>query len=343
MEHKLVSLLRQVIEIPSPTGYDREILAFLSDYVKDLGLEFSLTNKGGFLVKIPGKNPEAILFSAHVDTLGAMVKEIKSNGRIKVTMIGGCPWVSLDAENCQVRTRDDRRYHGTFQGTKPSVHIDGGEVAKQERNQDTTELILDEKVFSKEDVEKLGINVGDFVFVDPRFVSQDNGFIKTRYLDDKASVAILLEAMDQLKAANLDNTIYFFITNYEEVGHGASAKVPEEVKEFIAVDMGAPGNGQNSSEFAVNICAKDSSGPYDLGIKDRLVDLAEKEAIPYRVDIYNFYGSDASASLRAGHDIRTGLIGAGVFASHAYERTHLESMEATLNLVLAYAKAGLPE
>ena len=341
MNTKMTQTLENLIKIPSPTGYDLEIVPYIKEKVQELGIETTLLNKGAILARIPGESEEAILFSAHVDTLGAMVKEIKSNGRLKVSMLGGCPWVSLDAENCVVRTSSDKRINGTFQGTKPSVHIDGGEVAKTERDENTTELVLDEKVSSKEEVEKLGIEVGDFVFVDPRFTALPNGFIKTRYLDDKASVAVLLEAMAALKQAKLANTVYFFISTYEEVGHGASAGIPENVREFIAVDMGAPGNNQNSSEFAVNICAKDSSGPYDLGIRDRLVNLCKEHEIPYKIDIYPFYGSDASASLRAGHDIRTGLIGPGVFASHAYERTHIESMEATLNLVVEYAKKGL--
>lgn len=337
----MTQTLENLIKIPSPTGYDLEIVPYIKEKVQEMGIETTLLNKGAILARIPGESDEAILFSAHVDTLGAMVKEIKSNGRLKVSMLGGCPWVSLDAENCVVRTSSDKRINGTFQGTKPSVHIDGGEVAKTERDENTTELVLDEKVSTKEEVEKLGIEVGDFVFVDPRFTALPNGFIKTRYLDDKASVAVLLEAMAALKEAKLANTVFFFISTYEEVGHGASAGIPENVREFIAVDMGAPGNNQNSSEFAVNICAKDSSGPYDLGIRDRLVNLCKEHEIPYKIDIYPFYGSDASASLRAGHDIRTGLIGPGVFASHAYERTHIESMEATLNLVVEYAKKGL--
>ena len=341
MNTKMTQTLENLIKIPSPTGYDLEIVPYIKEKVQEMGIETTLLNKGAILARIPGESDEAILFSAHVDTLGAMVKEIKSNGRLKVSMLGGCPWVSLDAENCVVRTSSDKRINGTFQGTKPSVHIDGGEVAKTERDENTTELVLDEKVSTKEEVEKLGIEVGDFVFVDPRFTALPNGFIKTRYLDDKASVAVLLEAMAALKEAKLANTVFFFISTYEEVGHGASAGIPENVREFIAVDMGAPGNNQNSSEFAVNICAKDSSGPYDLGIRDRLVNLCKEHEIPYKIDIYPFYGSDASASLRAGHDIRTGLIGPGVFASHAYERTHIESMEATLNLVVEYAKKGL--
>ena len=341
MKNQMTQTLENLIKIPSPTGYDLEIVPYIKEKVQEMGIETTLLNKGAILARIPGESDEAILFSAHVDTLGAMVKEIKSNDRLKVSMLGGCPWVSLDAENCVVRTSSDKRINGTFQGTKPSVHIDGGEVAKTERDENTTELVLDEKVSTKEEVEKLGIEVGDFVFVDPRFTALPNGFIKTRYLDDKASVAVLLEAMAALKEAKLANTVFFFISTYEEVGHGASAGIPENVREFIAVDMGAPGNNQNSSEFAVNICAKDSSGPYDLGIRDRLVNLCKEHEIPYKIDIYPFYGSDASASLRAGHDIRTGLIGPGVFASHAYERTHIESMEATLNLVVEYAKKGL--
>lgn len=341
MNHQLTDLLGQIIAIPSPTGYDREILPFIEGKIHALGIEARRLNKGAILAKITGRSEDAILFSAHVDTLGAMVKEIKSSGRLKVSMLGGCPWVSLDAENCVVRTSEDKRISGTFQGTKPSVHIDGADVSKTERTQDTTELVLDEKVSSKEEAEQLGIGVGDFIFVDPRFTATPSGFIKSRYLDDKASVAILLEAMAVLKEAELENTLYFYISTYEEVGHGASAGVPADVREFIAVDMGAPGNDQNSSEFCVNICAKDSSGPYDLGIRERMTDLCREHGIPYRIDLYTFYGSDASASLRAGHDVRTGLIGAGVYASHGYERTHIESMEATLRLVIEYAKKGL--
>lgn len=339
--NNMTKTLEELVNIPSPTGYSKEIVKYLTDTLKNEGIEYYLTNKGAVVTKIKGESDDSILFSAHVDTLGAMVKEVKGNGRLKLALMGGSTWATLDAENVIVRTSDDKRYSGTVQSTKPSVHIDGQDAHKIDHIQDTTEMILDEKVFSKEDTEKLGIGVGDFVFVDPRFVFTKNGFIKSRYLDDKASVAILIEAMKELKNEKLKNTLYFFISTYEEVGHGAASALPEGVKEFIAVDMGAPGNGQASSEFKVNICAKDSSGPYDLEIKDRMVSLCKENNIPYAVDIYNYYGSDASAALRAGYDIRTGLIGAGVFASHGYERTHEESMVATLNLVLAYAKRGL--
>lgn len=339
--NKLSNLLGELVNIPSPTGYHGEISEYIVNFLNKEGIDHYLTNKGAIIAKLKGEKEDAMLFSAHVDTLGAMVKEVKGNGRLKLVLMGGSTWATLDAENCTVRTSDDKRFSGTIQTTKPSVHIDGQDAHKIEHNQDNTELILDERVSSKEEVEKLGIGVGDFVFIDPRFTVTEKGFIKSRYLDDKASVAILLDAMVKLKEEKLKNTIYFFISTYEEIGHGAASAIPGGVKEFIAVDMGAPGNGQASSEFKVNICAKDSSGPYDLGIKDRLVSLCKENNIPYAVDIYNFYGSDASAALRAGFDIRVGLIGAGVFASHGYERTHIESMEATEDLVIAYAKKGL--
>ena len=341
MNKDMTELLKDIINLPSPTGYDREIRTYLTGFLHSAKIPYQVTNKGAVLAVLKGQNDAAIMFSAHSDTLGAMVKEIKSNGRIKAAMIGGCPWVSLDGENCTLRTRDDRRYTGTFQGTKPSVHIDGPEVAKTERTADTTELILDLPVSTKAETEGYGISVGDFIFVDPKFALTETGFIKSRYLDDKASVAILLKAMTELKDKPLRNTVYVFISNYEEVGHGASAAIPENVREFIAVDMGAPGNGQASSEFAVNICAKDSTGPFDLGIREKMTELCITHSIDHRIDIYDFYGSDASAAQKAGNDVRTGLIGAGVFASHGYERTHQKSMEATLDLIINYALAGL--
>lgn len=338
---EMTKFLEELVNIPSPTGYNREINAYLEKFCKDNKVEYTRTNKGATIVKLPGKSDEAILFSAHVDTLGAMVKEVKGNGRLKIALMGGYTFTTLDAENCIIRTLDNKRYTGTFQGTKPSVHIDGAEAHSQVRNQETIEVVIDERVSSKEEAEKLGINVGDYIFVDLKFVRTESGFIKSRYLDDKASVAILLEAIKELKKAKLKNTIYFFISTFEEIGHGASASMPEGVKEFIAVDMGAPGNGQNGSEFETNICMKDSSGPYTLEIVEKFVALCKKNNIPHKIDIYNFYGSDASAALRAGYDINTGLIGAGVFASHGYERTHEDSMQATLDLVIAYAKQGL--
>jgi putative aminopeptidase FrvX len=200
--------------------------------------------------------------------------------------------------------------------------------------------VIDEKVFSGDDVKKLGIDIGDYVFIDPKTAITESGFVKSRHLDDKASVAVLLGVAKYITGNKLvpSNTINFFISNYEEVGHGAAAAVPPNTCEFLSVDMGAPGEGQISTEYAVCICAKDSSGPYDLEFRKRLVKICKDNGIDYRVDIYPHYASDASAALQAGWDLKTALIGPGVFASHGYERTHKDSLLNTARLIIEYIK-----
>jgi putative aminopeptidase FrvX len=334
---EILRILKELILKDSPTGYHEKVMDYVREELALAGISARTTNKGAVIAKIDGKIPEGLLFSAHTDTLGGMVKSIRDKGTLEFTLIGGYMFNTLESENCKVLTSDGKLISGTVQTTKPSVHIDSNDARTLERIQANMEIVLDERVSSKEDVAKLGIGVGDFVFMDPKLMILDNGFVKSRYLDDKASAAVLLAAAKKLKDIDPERPIYFFISNYEEVGHGASAGIPEEITEFIAVDMGAPGNNQNSSEFKVNICAKDSTGPYDYALRKRLVSICERESIPYAVDIYPSYGSDASAALGAGHDLRTGLIGPGVFASHGYERTHLDSLMATFDLVVKYA------
>ena len=337
LKQNLSNNLKDLINIQSPTGYHKDINIFLKSFLEKNDIPYTKTVKESILVSFKGKNDDdAILFSGHVDTLGAMVKRIKPSGRLEFTLLGGYMYNTLESENCLVRTSGNKKISGTIQTTKPSVHIDGDDARKLKRGQNTMEVILDEKVSSKEDVLKLGIDIGDFIFIDPKLNILGNGFIKSRYLDDKASVSILLEIIKNLKGKKLNNTVHFFISNYEEVGHGAKAAIPKNTKEFIAVDMGAPGNNQNSSEYKVNICAKDSSGPYDFDIKEKLVKICKENDIAYEVDIYPHYGSDASAALNAGYDIKAGLIGPGVFASHGYERTHIDSMVSTYNLIYKY-------
>lgn len=337
-EQNITKTLTDLIEIHSPTGYHREVMDYIRKELDDAQIPYIETVKGAILATLKGEKEEGRLFSAHVDTLGAMVKSIKSKGSLEFTLLGGYMYNTLESENCWIRTSEGKLLSGTVQTTKPSVHIDGGEARSLERKQETMEVIIDEKVSSADDVKALGVSVGDFIFMEPKLRILENGFIKSRYLDDKASVSILMEAMKTLKKDKTEKTLHFFISNYEEVGHGAKAALPEHLTEFIAVDMGAPGNGQNSSEFKVNICAKDSSGPYDYDLRRALETLCEDEHIPYATDIYPFYGSDASAALGAGYDIRAALIGPGVFASHGYERTHMESMKATYDLIVSYAR-----
>ena len=338
---KIKYFLKNLLTTPSPTGCTDKIMYYIKEELNLMHIPFYTTNKGALVITLKGKNEEyQRTFSAHVDTLGAMVKSIKGNGALGLIPVGGFMMNSIEGENCLIETIDEKIYTGTIQTTKPSVHISANEARELKRTPDNMEVILDEKVFSKEDVEALGISVGDFIAFDTRFTITEKDFIKSRHLDDKASVAAIMYSIKYLteNKIELPYTTNFFISSYEEVGHGSAAAIPTNTKEFIAVDMGAPGLDQNSSEYSVCICAKDSSGPYDLGLRKKLVALCKAENISHKIDIYPNYGSDASAALAAGWDVKTALIGPGIFASHGYERTHLDSILATVDLIIKYSQ-----
>jgi putative aminopeptidase FrvX len=275
--------------------------------------------------------------TAHVDTLGGMVKEIKSGGRLKLSRIGGYIWNTIEGEGCTVFTRSGRQVRGSILLTKASSHVFGGDVGEMKRDEDTLEVRLDARTLSAADTRELGIGVGDFVAFDPR-VEITAGFVRSRHLDDKACVAVLLAAVKALSDAGLKpaRTTTLLISNYEEVGHGAAAGIPAEVEELLAVDMAAVGEGQSSDEFHASLCVKDSGGPYHHEMSNRLRALAEKYAIPYKVDIYPHYHSDGEVWWNTGADAAVALIGPGVDASHNYERTHTEALLATTRWVLAY-------
>ncbi|SHE62307.1 Putative aminopeptidase FrvX [Tissierella praeacuta DSM 18095] len=331
--------LEELLKIPSPTGNTEKAVLFVEEKFKKLGIVTKRTTKGALIATIEGKNKDKeVTLSGHVDTLGAMVKEIKGNGRLKITQLGGYVWNTVEGEHVTIETLGGKTYTGTIMTTKASSHVHGEGTKTVERNADNMEIRIDEKVSSKEDILNLGINVGDFVYLDPRVVVTESGFIKSRHLDDKAGVISLLGIAKHLVDNNIkpNYTTNFFISNYEEVGHGAAATIPEKTFEFIAIDMAAPGEGQTSDEFSVTICAKDSSGPYDYELRKRLIGLAQEENLNYKIDIYPYYGSDGSAALRAGHDFKVGLIGPGVDASHSFERTHIEAIENTIKLGIAY-------
>lgn len=335
----VIDNLEELLNIPSPSGNTVKAIDFVENEFKSMGVSTYRTNKGALIATIEGANKDKeVTISGHVDTLGGMVKEIKSNGRLKLTQIGGYVWSTIEGEYVTIETLDGKTYTGTVLTTAASSHVHGDVTRTIERNQDNMEIRLDEKVYTSEDVENLGINVGDFIFFDPRVTVTNAGFIKSRHLDDKAGVASILGIAKYFIDNNLKPkyTTNFFISNYEEVGHGASAAIPENTFEFIAIDMAAPGEGQTSDEFSVTICAKDSSGPYDLELKEKLVDLAKENNIDYKIDIYPYYGSDGSAALRAGYDFKVGLIGPGVDASHSFERTHKDAIENTIKLGILY-------
>lgn len=331
----------ELCQIPSPTGYTDEAIAYMENEFARLGVETRRTRKGALMATIPGKDTgNHRVLAAHVDTLGAMVKEIKGNGRLKLTKVGGYSMNTVEGEYVQVHTMEGKAYTGTILVTKASTHVHGAEHDKQERNEANMEVRLDERVKSKADVEELGIQVGDFVSLDPRARLTESGFVKSRHLDDKACAGVLLGLAKEImeNGIELAATTHFFLSNYEEVGHGAAGVFPAETAEVIALDMAAVGDGQTSDEYSVTICVKDSSGPYDYELSRRLQYLAADQGIPYKVDIYPFYGSDASAALRAGGQFKAALVGPGIDASHSYERCHVDSLEATAWLMLEYLK-----
>ena len=331
---KMLDELKKIISIDSPTGFTKAAANYTMERLSALGYQPEMTNKGCVLCCLGGEgNP--VVFSAHLDTLGGMVAEVKGNGRLRLTRIGGMNANNAECENAKVYTRDGRVYEGCLQMNDPSVHVNG-EYSKQERNWDSMELVLDEMVKSKDDTEKLGVCTGDYVCFDPRFRVTEKGYIKSRFLDDKLSVAILLELARRIKEEGIElrRKVYIYITVFEEVGHGCSSGIPADAKDIISVDMGCVGQGLACREEQVSICVKDSHGPYNYELTDRLVTLAKKHNLDYALDVYPYYGSDADAALDAGYDLRHGLIGAGVYASHGYERSHVKGAENTLRLIL---------
>jgi putative aminopeptidase FrvX len=332
----IINNIKTLCNIPSPTGYTQDICKYIIKYFQSINYEPYQTIKGSVVVPLGGEgNP--IVLAAHVDTLGAMVRAIKGNGRIRYTNIGGFPANNIENETCIIHTRNDKKYEGTFYLTTPSVHVYDN-VGDAKRTDSTVEVILDENVNSKEDIEKLGIQVGDFISIDPRVKVTKSGYIKSRHLDDKASAGILMTLAKLIKQENVkfSRKVYLLFTTYEEVGHGGSAGLPVDTIEMLSVDMGSVGDDLTTDETKVSICAKDSGGPYDYNLVTKLINIAKQKKLSYAIDIYPRYGSDVEASLHAGYDIIHGLIGPGVFASHGYERTHIKGLSATLDLLFHY-------
>lgn len=328
----------QLLAIDSPTGFTDRAAEWVKNAFESLGYEAKQTVKGGIIIDLGGENEnEAVLFEAHTDTLGAMIAEIKGDGRLRLTNLGGMRAENGETENVRVYTRDGRIYEGTLQLQNASVHVNGS-YGDTKRSFDTTEILLDEDVKSESDTRGLGIEVGDIVCFEPRTRITGSGYIKSRFLDDKLSVGILIGFAKYLKDNNisLKRKVYVHVTVYEEVGHGGSASVPAGVTEAISVDMGCVGSGLKCTEKQVSICAKDSGGPYSYHVVGKLIDAAKREGADYAVDVYPHYGSDVETTLAAGNDVRHGLIGAGVYASHGYERSHIDGVWNTLKVLKGY-------
>lgn len=337
----MTTFLVNLLNIPSPTGYHKEAIAYCRQAFEALQLpdaHISETKKGALLVQVKGQSSDApIGITAHADTLGFMVKEIKSDGTLKLTNLGGINWSGAEFENCTIRTHNDQRIRGTVILENPSTHVNRT-AHRKERNADTMVVRVDARTTSRKETEALGIGVGDFIFLDPRVEVTDTGFIRSRFLDDKASVACIYGALKALKEKNLKpvQDTYILIANYEEVGHGGAAGFPENLTELLSVDMGAIGNGQNGDEYSVSICVKDGGGPYHFDMNNKLRRIAEEHEIDYKVDIYVYYSSDGTAYWRAGGDAKVGLCGPGVASSHGYERTHQDALLHSAHLLAYY-------
>ena len=327
-----------LLGIDSPSGFTANAARWVKNAFESLGCPASITTKGGVLVELGGKNAgDALFLEAHTDTLGAMVSQIKGNGRLKLTPLGGMSPNNAEAENVRVYTRSGKIYEGTCQLADASVHVNGN-YADTKRTYDTIEIVLDESVTSAQETKALGIAIGDIVCFDPRTRRTASGYLKSRFLDDKLSVGILLGFAKYLKDNHIEpeRKLDAHITVYEEVGHGGSASVPAGVTEAISVDMGCVGEGLDCTERQVSICAKDSGGPYSYEVVSKLIDAARRTGADYAVDVYPHYGSDVEATLRAGYDIRHGLIGAGVYASHGYERSHIDGVYNAILVLAGY-------
>ncbi len=329
----MLEQLKNLMAIPSPTGYTAEVQKYLLDTLKELGFEPYTINKGGVVCCLGGEeNP--IMLASHVDTLGAMVRIIKSNGALMVSPLGGLNPNNVETETVTVITRFNGKYEGTFQIENASSHVNKNVNA--ERTFDgNLEVLLDEIVKNSNDTKKLGISNGDFIAVNPRLTITEKGFIKSRFLDDKASAAVLLAIAKAVSCGELklSRKVYINFTVYEEVGHGGAAGIPSDVLDMISVDMGCVGTGLECDETMVSICAKDSGGPYNYELTTQMIEIAKNNNLDYAVDVYPMYGSDVEASLKAGHNVRHGLIGPGVYASHGYERSHIKGLENTYKLI----------
>jgi putative aminopeptidase FrvX len=321
-----------LLAIDSPSGFTAQAASWVKNEFENLGFDAQITTKGGVLVDLGGEG-NGILLEAHMDTLGAMVAQIKGNGRLKLTALGGMNANNAEGENVRIYTRSGKIFQGTCQLCNASVHVNR-DYDSAKRSWDTVEIVIDEAAGAKE----LGIQVGDIVCFDPRTRRTESGYLKSRFLDDKLSVGILMGLAKYIhdEKISLKRHVYLHITAYEEVGHGGSASVPADITEAISVDMGCVGDGLNCTERQVSICAKDSGGPYSYDLVGKLIAAAQNAGADYAVDVYPYYGSDVEATLRAGFDIRHGLIGPGVYASHGYERSHIDGVLNSLKLLQAY-------
>ena len=337
----LIHVFEKIINVPSPVGYYVELNPVLEEMVQELGLSVTRDHRSTTYISVPGKNPQkTIMVGAHADTLGMMIYKIEKNGKLRVRQLGGCNFNNLEGETVYVHTRDGRKYSGLFACQSHSVHT-FEDARTLERNESTMVILLDEIISTKEEVQALGISNGDFVSIDPRMQLTENGYLKSRFIDDKGAIACVFSVLKYFKENNLQPThnVIFAIPYNEEIGFGGTY-IPEGVSEYLAIDIGLVGPDLEGNEHSVSICAKDNAAPYDYDLTNRLVECAKNTSTPYALDIFYRYGTDGNAAMRAGNNLRAAAFGMAVYCSHGMERTHLDGLTGTVNILLEYLLEG---
>ncbi|MDO4267992.1 MAG: M42 family metallopeptidase [Eubacteriales bacterium] len=333
----LLEVMEELISTPSPVSFYEKINPLMERLAAALGYEVSYDRKHTVYIKVPGRNrAKTVCVGAHLDTLGLMVKRIDGDGMLRVRNLGGINFNNIEGETVTVHTRSGRTYTGLVACQSHSVHV-YDDARTLERNENTMMVILDEDVHSREDVKALGIENGDILSLEPHFTVTENGFIKSRFIDDKACAACCLALLKAMKEQSLTPACdtWFVFPHFEEIGHGGSY-VPEEVSEYVALDIAVIGPDHNGREDRVTICVKDNFSPYDRELTGRLIKKAEEKQLNFAPDVFYHYGTDANAAVRAGNNLAAAAFGMGTYSSHGMERTHMDGVRNTAQLLAAY-------
>ena len=333
----ILDCFRELVAVPSPVGYYVQMNPVVEAMAARMGLSVTYDNKSTAYITLDGEdNSKTVMIGAHLDTIGMVVRRIDPNGMIRIRQLGGINFHSAEGETVTIHTRSGRCVTGILTAQSHSVHV-FDDAKDQKRDEEHMMIILDEPVKCRDDVVKLGIHHGDPISVEPHCEVTANGYLKSRFIDDKAAVACAFTAIKYLLDSGrkpLYRTVFAF-PYAEEIGMGGNY-VPPEVSEYIAIDIGLIGPDYEGDEHRVSICCKDNATPYHYGLTSHLIELAEKNGIPHAVDIFYRYGTDASAALRAGNNVKVGAFGMAVYCSHGRERTHIDGLAATTDLMLAY-------
>lgn len=334
----LVQTLVDLLKTPSPTGDTDYAVSFVQGELESMGIKTKRTIKGALLAEVDGlRHDKPRGLSAHVDTLGAIVREIKPNGRLKLSALNGLMWPTVESEGLSIATRSGQQIRGSLVLANGAAHVNK-DATTAPRTADTMEVRLDERTTRAEETRLLGIEIGDFVYFDPRVEVSDSGFVRSRFLDDKACVACTLAALKALVDGGVTpvQKATVLISNYEEVGHGGVDGLPANLHELLILDMACIGDGLSGDEFHCSICVKDSSGPYSKNLSDKLRAMSARVGIDLKPDVYPYYSSDGSAYWRSGGQAEVALIGPGVDTSHGYERTHVDALNDTAQVIAEY-------